>query len=120
MRKLSDIRGEEALDVLADLLEPATEIMADTELVALVRSGKKIQAVSHAIRNHKRSIIEILAIMDGESPDTYEPSLTVLPLKIIELLNDPDLIQVFSSQGQMMDGKSFGSATETIKEAEAE
>lgn len=120
MRKLSEIKGEEALDVLADILEPAAEIMTDKEFVKSVREKQVMKAVKAALKNHKRSVIVILAILEGENPDTYAPGLVALPLKLIELLNDPDMIQVFYSQGETVDGTSSGSATENTGETATE
>ncbi len=118
MRKLSEIKGEAALDVLADILEPASEIMTDKEVVSLARSGKRIKAVSMTIKRHKRAVTEILAIMDGENPETYEPRLATLPIKLLELFNDPDIIQVFSLQSPNVDGITSGSAMENTKATE--
>ena len=109
--KLSDIKGEKAIEVLADLLEPVTEIMADKEVVALVRSGQKVKGISAALKNHKKACLTILALTDGEDPATYSPSILSIPMKGLELLNDPELISLFSSQSQK--DKTFsGSATE--------
>ena len=38
--KLSDYEGEQALDVLADLIEPAMEIMADKEMADREKSSE--------------------------------------------------------------------------------
>lgn len=116
MRKISDIRGEDALDVLADIMEPASEIMADEEIASMYRSGNRIKAISTAIKNHKKSVIHVLAILDGEDPDGYSPSLISLPTKIIEILNDPELDMVFTSQGQMQGENASGSAMENTEE----
>lgn len=35
--KLSEIRGEKALDVISDLIEPVSEIFADQEFASLIR-----------------------------------------------------------------------------------
>ncbi len=118
MRKLSEIRGEDALDVLADVIEPASEIIADTELRDLIRAKKNLQAVRVGLKNHKSAILKILAVMDGEDVETYAPGFATLPLKLLELLNDPDMQQVFGLQGQTEDGKTSGSATESIEETE--
>ena len=100
MRKLSELKGEEALDILADILEPASEIMKDEEMVTLARSGDNVKAVSKAIKNHKKAVIQILAAFDGEDPDKYEPPIMALPIKLLEIFNDPDVQTVFSLQGQ--------------------
>ena len=119
MRKLSEIKGEDALDVLADILEPAAEIMTDKELVGLVRANKRIKAVSFALKNHKKAVITILAVIDGENPETYSPGLAILPIKLLELFNDPDMIQVFYSQSPNEDGITSGSAMVSTGETAA-
>ena len=119
--KLSDIRGEEALDVLADIIEPAAEIMADKEIANLVRSDvPKIKIAKPAIKNHKKSVIEILARIDGKEPEDYakEITLVTLPLRLIELLNDPMLLEVFQSQIQTDSEAHSGSATENTEASE--
>lgn len=120
MRKLSEIRGEDALDVLADILEPAAEIMTDKEIAKFVRDKKPLKAVKLALKNHKKSVITILAVMEDEDPETYMPGLATLPVKLLELVNDPDMIQVFYSQGEMEGGTPSGSAMESTEETEAE
>lgn len=117
MQKLSEIKGEYALDVLAEILDPATEIIADEEVHKLYEKGKRVLAVSTAIKKHKKAVIHILAVLDGEDPETYKPSLLAIPIKAMEIFNDPDLIQVFSLQAQNVDESSSGSATVNTEEA---
>lgn len=119
MRKLSEIRGEDALDALADMLEPAAEILGDAHVAAAYKKGNGIKACAIAIRNHKKAVMKVLAILDGEDVETYSPPLMAIPIKLLEAFNDPDVQMVFQSQGQKEDGKSFGSAMESIEETEA-
>lgn len=96
MRKLSEIKGEEALDVLAEILVPIVNIWEDEE----VKEGfeKNVAtSVSIAIKNHRKEIIEIFAAIDGI---TYEEEiesidLVSLPTSIIELLNEPAIQSLF-------------------------
>lgn len=98
--KLSDLKGEAALDALADLIEPASEIMTDKEVVALFKSGQRTKAISKAIKNHKKAVITILAITEGENPEEYKPSVLSLPAKLLEILNDKEMLDLFQLQGQ--------------------
>lgn len=118
--KISDYRGEEALDVLADILIPTTEILSD-EAVRKASKVSKVAAVSMAIKNHKEQVIEILARLDGESPEEYvnKISLVTLPARAFELITDKELIAFFQSQSQMTGETSYGSATENIGGSEA-
>lgn len=95
MRKLSEIRGENALDVLADLLEPVSEIFTDNEFINKIRGGEKMAACTLALRNHKSAVLRILAILEGVSPEEYNPSLAEIPVLLLQLLNDPDVVAVF-------------------------
>lgn len=115
--KLSEYKGEQALDMLADLIEPAAAIMADPEIARIGKSGQpRIKIIKPAIKNHKPEVIEILAILDGADPKDYaeKVNLFTLPAKLLEILNDPDLMSLFTLQGQKTETSS-GSATESTE-----
>ena len=113
--KLSEYQGEAALDILADLIEPAGEIMSDKEIGEVFKKNR-FKAVGLAIKNHKRAVMQILATMDGVSVDEYKCNVFTLPVKILEILNDPELVQLFTYQGQTGDANSSGSASVNIEE----
>ena len=113
--KLSEYQGESALDILADLIEPAGEIMSDKEIGEVFKKNR-FRAIGLAIKNHKKSVIQIMATMDGVPVDEYKCNVFTLPAKILELLNDPSLVQLFTYQGQTGDANSSGSASENIEE----
>lgn len=115
MRKLSEIKGEDALDILADLIEPMAEFTEDDLFVKYVRSGNHIQAVRRAIKGHKRAVLTVMALLEGEDVKTYSPSILRLPAMLIELFNDPDLVALFQSAETET---SSGSATENTEETE--
>lgn len=114
--KLSDLKGEAAIDALADIIEPATEIMTDVHFVKAIRDDNKMKAVQLALRNHKKAIIAIMAATEGKKPSEYEVNLLTLPKKLLEIFNDPELVSLFQSQGQTV--TSSGSATENIEASE--
>ena len=114
--KLSEFRDEKALDVLADLLDPATEILADPEVKMMVQSGQpKLKIIKPIIKNHKKAVIEILAILDDVPVEDYHVTVFSLPLKLLEVLNDPHLMELFQSQGQTNDQPTSGSASENTE-----
>lgn len=114
--KISEIKGEQALDVLVDLVEPISTIVQDKIFVQKLKSGDKIGAIRQGIKEHKKEVIEILAILDCQDPETYEVSLVTLPFKILEILNDEEFVSLFQSQGQTAEKTSSTSATGTIKD----
>ena len=108
--KLSEYQGEAALDILAELIEPAGEIMADKHLGEAFKENR-FKAIGMAIKNHKKAVMQILATMDGVPVDEYKCNVFSLPVKILEILNDPEMIQLFQYQGQTGDANSSGSAS---------
>ena len=113
--KLSEYQGEAALDLLADLIEPAGEIMSDKEIGDVFKKNR-FKAIGLAIKNHKKAVMQILATMDGVPVDEYKCNVFSLPVKILELLNDPEMIRLFQYQGQTGDANSSGSASENTEE----
>lgn len=116
--RLSDIKDEQALDTLAEIIEPLGEILEDTEVTTPFKDGKKIKAISVALKKHKTAVITIMAALDGKTPETYHFNIITIPAKMLEILNDPELLQAFRLQPQSEDVTSSGAATETIQETE--
>ena len=113
--KLSEYQGEAALDILADLIEPAGEIMTDKEIGEVFKKNR-FRAIGLAIKNHKKAVMQIMAIIDGVPVEEYKCNVFTLPVKILELLNDPDIVQLFTYQGQTGGANSSGSASENTEE----
>ena len=113
--KLSEYQGEAALDLLADLIEPAGEIVSDKEIGEVFKENR-FKAIGLAIKNHNTAVLQILATMDGVPVDEYKCNVFSLPVKILELLNDPEMIRLFQYQGQTGDANSSGSASENTEE----
>lgn len=102
--KLSDYKGEAALDKLAEIIEPLTTMLADPELQEIAKQ-KNVATIKYAkpmLKNHKAEIIEILAALDNEPVETYRDKVTLftLPAKLLEFLNDSEVQALFHSQAQ--------------------
>lgn len=115
--RLSDYKGDEALDLLAELIDPIGEIASDPSLIKFLQRQNMKGAVKLMLKDHRKSVIEILATLEGESPEEYMKRVNVLtlPMALIDLLNDPDLMDFFRYQGQ--DQASSGSVTVTTEES---
>jgi hypothetical protein len=99
--RLSEFKGEEALDVLADIIEPITMIMTDKEIYELAKNqAQPIQYISPMIKNHKPELIQILARLDNKTVEEYNKTLTLisLPKQILEMINDPEVQNLFQLQ----------------------
>ena len=101
------------MDVLAELIEPVSEFSKDQIFVAYIRAGKKAKAIKYALKTHKKAVLTAMAVLEGENPDTYAPSLLRLPQMLLEVFNDPEVMALFPS-GQTV--TSSGSATENTED----
>ena len=95
MRKLSEIKGEEALDVLAEIIEPAAEIFTDENVKKALKSESRIKAAKIILKDHKKAIITLMAALEETPVEEYKPTLLALPALILGVLNDPELQSLF-------------------------
>ena len=114
--RISELKGEAALDFLADIIEPASKIMTDPEVKKLTEERNRVAIIKKLIKNYKPEIIEILAALDGVPADKYEINVFTLPVKIIELINDKELLSFFTSQVSMEDQTSSIEPMENTEE----
>lgn len=119
--KLSDYKGEEALEVLADIIEPLSIIITDEEIqkMASKKDAAPIKYIKPMLKNHKREVIEVLARLENKPVEEYEKEMNLftLPSAILSLINDPEVKNLFRSQGQtqVTSLASSGSATENTE-----
>jgi len=97
MRKLSEVKGEEALNVLAEILEPIVTIANDEE----VRAGfdtNVAKCVSVALKKYKGEIMDIFAAINGKTVEETadEIDLLSLPSYIIDVLSEPAIKRLFT------------------------
>ena len=104
--------NEEQLELFADLIEPAGEILSDTAVVQALSDGKTMQAVKTAIKSHKTAVIEILALLDGEDLATYKvPGPLGMLKKLLAVVNSQEFQEVFIGQEQTGAAASSGPVT---------
>lgn len=129
--KLSDIKGERTLDVIADIIDPIANIAEDEEASALFRKEKLPEemtaksfllqrakkAIPALLRGHKGDIISILSTIEGTTKEEYTASLNLVKLTkdAIELISDEAFMTLFISA---QSGASSGSAPESTKAPE--
>ena len=113
--KLDEIKNEQAIELLADMFDPIMEIASDDKIVSAARSDNKVLMIKHMLKDHARSVFELMALSEGMSADEYECNMLTLPIKLLELFNRPEFSFLFQSQGQKVEETSFGSATENTE-----
>lgn len=118
--RLSEIKGEDALDVVADLIEPIAEIAMDEQFMTAYRAGKpKLLLIKYVLKAHKHAMLTMLATLERKSVEDYvkEVNLLSLPAQILDIVEDPEVARLFGLQGQT-EKPSFGSAMENTEASE--
>ena len=119
--KISDYKGEDAIDLLADIIDPLSAILDDDEIQKEAEAGEGMKTLKMArmmLKKHKSECIAILARIDGVDVSEYKPTLFQLIKQVLEMLNDDEVQELFTSQGQIEDAANSGSATDNIPGAE--
>lgn len=118
--RLSDVKGERAIEVVADLIEPIYRIAQDEAAMDVFRpkecpegedpksfmAARLAKGVPTLLRAHKDDLVAILAAIEGEDADEYAESLDLAKLvaSLVELVTDPALLGFLASaaptQGQ--------------------
>ena len=130
--KLSDIKGERTLDVIAEVIEPIANIAEDEKAAALFKREKLPEgenAVAYLLKRikshlpallkgHKHDLITIFAVIEGVSYDEYAASLNLgkLTKDLLELMTDEAFGGLFISA---QSGILSGSARVNTEEAKA-
>lgn len=116
---LDALKGEAALDAVADLIDPVFAIAQDpafrdlftakecpegTEPGEFVLSRVR-RAAPGLIRAHKDELVRIMAATQGRPVEEVKASLTVfsLPVWLVQALNDPVLLGFLASLGETAD-----------------
>lgn len=119
MKKLSDYKGDEAIDLWADLLDPLTKILGDKKVKDVIQSGKsKMEIAKEILKHHKKEAVEIMLRVDPEPID----GLNII-LRLVAILSDigqNDEIKSFFAYAEAVktESESFGSATENTEAKE--
>lgn len=122
--KLSEYKNEDALELLADILDPLSDIMTDEEFKRILqeestkKSINKMAIIQYLLKNQSKQIIRILAIIDGTPVEDFEVNILSLTQKLLDVFNDKEMVDFFKSQGQMLAGETSGSVTENTEATE--
>lgn len=130
--KLSDIKGDRVLDVIADIIDPIANIVQDKDVAAMferkaVPEGMEARdffaermrkGMPVLLKGHKADIIAIMAAIEGVTPEQYAASLdfTKLFADVMELVTDNAFLDFLSSSetGKGADAPGSASASSEV------
>lgn len=87
--KLSEIKGDRAIEVIADIMEPISNIIGDPEAKKIFNQDKNkekvpvIKYLPKLLKTHKNDIYSMLAALDGISVDEY-----IKKANMVKIIND--------------------------------
>lgn len=116
MKRLSDYKGDEAIELWADLIDPLVVILSDKKIAKTVQSGKpKIQIAKEVLKEHKSEAIEILLRIDPEPINGLNIILRLVNL-LSEIGENEEVKCFFGFAEQVKkDAASSGCVTESIE-----
>lgn len=102
MKNLQDYKGAEAIEIWADILEPAARVMQDPKVKETFNSKniKAMELATYLLREHSEDIAEILLAIDSTELTGSNAVVRTLDL-IVSIVNDPDTQGFFSSLGSV-------------------
>lgn len=115
---LNNIKGVDALDLIAEIIEPASAIFGDDEIRELLKnSEKKATIIKTACKKYSNEILEILATCNGEAVENFKPSAIEIVAQAGILLGEvmKDVTPIFTSAGQRTGEPSSASPITTIE-----
>ena len=117
--RISEFENDEALDLLADIMDPLSDIMGNEIVSKMVEAKKPTLVIArYVLKNHKKSVIEIVALLNKTTPDKVKFNVIGLIKDIVNLITDLEGVGLFTLQGQNLGDGSSGSVTENTEEGE--
>lgn len=127
--KLSDIKGDRVLDVIADIIDPIANMVQDRDVAAMFErkavpdgmdardffAKRMRKGLPVLLKGHKADIIAIMAAIEGVTPEQYAASLDFPKLftDVMELVSDDAFLDFLSSSGTEKDADASGAASES-------
>lgn len=105
--KLSEIKGERAFDVVADLIEPISKLAEDDDVIKMLANlqgeeGNTLDNIKSLVpallKSHKSEIVAIMAILHGVSETEYLEGVNLASLvsDVVDMLSDDELLAFLS------------------------
>ena len=106
--RLSEFKDEKAIEVVANLLIPIGNIVANPANEE-AKDGGVLKFASEMLKNNTKDAMEILAILADEPVESYTCTGVTVLKDMLNVLSDPDLLELFGLQSQTQ--TSAGSAS---------
>lgn len=125
--KLSDIKGDRVLDVIADIIDPIANMVQDKDVAAMFKreavpegmdardffAKRMCKGLPVLLKRHKADIVAVMAAIEGVTPEQYAASLDFPKLftDVMELVTDNAFLDFLSSSETGKGADAPGSAS---------
>ena len=129
--KLSDIKGDRVLDVIADIIDPIANMVQDKDVAAMFKreavpdgmeardffAKRMCKGLPVLLKGHKADIVAIMAAIEGVTPEQYAASLDFPKLftGVMELVTDDAFLNFLSSSETGKGADAPGSASASFE-----
>ena len=104
MKSISDFKNEEAIDLLADLVDPIHNIIQDQDIkIKIANKSTQKDAIKLVLKNHKESLLSIVALFEGVSREDLACTPISIVVDCMQILNDKDFLDFLSSLAENME-----------------
>ena len=113
--RLGEIKGERAVEVIADLIEPISNIASDQQNLKLFQIERREGETAHEsavrdlteqipilLKTHKKDVLAILSTINGVPAESM--SVVDITKGALELSRDQDFLSLFISSVSTTDG----------------
>lgn len=113
MKKLSDFKDGKGIEIASRVLAVIMDILSDQRNMAQKGESNPVKMFSAFMENSPEKMKDIFAILSETDPKEYHCNGAEALTNMLLLANDPVIISLFTSQSQMRDATSSGSAAES-------
>lgn len=113
-RRLEDFKGDEAWDVIIELVDPIAEIATDEDVKKAITTDLK-SAAKAIVKNHKAAATTVLAVLSERDPEELRATINPIDIMagVLSILQDANVINLFLSQGLKMETSSGSASVNT-------
>ena len=98
-KKLLEYTNEEALEKLADIMDPISEIVGDKRFKIAYKESK-IAGIKILLKHHNSALIDVLASYEGVAREEFSANAVQIIAMALRLFNDKEMMSVFTLPGQ--------------------
>lgn len=97
MKRLSEFHDEQGIEVIADLLEPITNIITN-DLNAAAKDKDVVAFAQSMLKNSAKDVMHVFAVLSETKPEDYHCNAVEALQNALKLFEDEQLMELFGLQ----------------------